>query len=42
MSDAALTQIVEQVHIFARVSPAQKNRIILARKQAEARGWLPG
>jgi P-type Mg2+ transporter len=33
MSDTALTQVVEQVHIFARVSPAQKNRIILALKK---------
>lgn len=33
MSDAALTQVVEQVHVFARVSPAQKNRIILALKK---------
>ncbi len=32
MSDAALAHIVEQTHIFARVSPAQKNRIILALK----------
>jgi P-type Mg2+ transporter len=33
MSDAALTQVVEQVNVFARVSPAQKNRIILALKK---------
>jgi Mg2+-importing ATPase len=33
MSDTALTQVVEQVHVFARVSPAQKNRIILALKE---------
>jgi P-type Mg2+ transporter len=32
MSDAALSQVVEQVNVFARVSPAQKNRIILALK----------
>ncbi|HEX7737336.1 MAG TPA: magnesium-translocating P-type ATPase [Ktedonobacteraceae bacterium] len=32
MSDAALGHIVEQTHVFARVSPAQKNRIILALK----------
>ncbi len=32
MSDAALSQIVEQVNVFARVSPVQKNRIILALK----------
>ncbi len=32
MSDTALTQVVEQVNVFARVSPAQKNRIILALK----------
>ena len=32
MSDTALTHIAEQVSIFARVSPAQKNRIILALK----------
>jgi P-type Mg2+ transporter len=33
MSDIALTHVVEQVHVFARVSPAQKNRIILALKR---------
>jgi Mg2+-importing ATPase len=33
MSDTALTQVVEQVNVFARVSPAQKNRIILALKK---------
>ena len=33
MSDAALTHVVEQVNVFARVSPAQKNRIILALKR---------
>jgi Mg2+-importing ATPase len=33
MSDAALSQVVEQVNVFARVSPAQKNRIILALKR---------
>ncbi len=33
MSDVALTHVVEQVHVFARVSPAQKNRIILALKR---------
>jgi P-type Mg2+ transporter len=32
MTDPALAQIVEEVNIFARVSPAQKNRIILALK----------
>ncbi len=32
ISDAALSQVVEQVNVFARVSPAQKNRIILALK----------
>ncbi|HTK11031.1 MAG TPA: magnesium-translocating P-type ATPase [Ktedonobacteraceae bacterium] len=32
MSDAALAHVVEQTDIFARVSPAQKNRIILALK----------
>lgn len=32
MSDPALAQVVEQVHVFARVSPAQKNRILLALK----------
>jgi Mg2+-importing ATPase len=39
MSDTALTQIVEQVHVFARVSPAQKNRILLALKK---RGHVVG
>jgi Mg2+-importing ATPase len=33
MSDTALPQVVEQVNVFARVSPAQKNRIILALKK---------
>jgi len=32
MSDPALAHVVEQTSIFARVSPAQKNRIILALK----------
>jgi len=32
MSDTALTHIAEQTNVFARVSPAQKNRIILALK----------
>jgi P-type Mg2+ transporter len=32
MSDAALAHIVEQTNVFARVSPAQKNRIIMALK----------
>jgi Mg2+-importing ATPase len=32
MTDAALAHMVEQSTIFARVSPAQKNRIILALK----------
>jgi Mg2+-importing ATPase len=33
MSDSALAQIAEQTEVFARVSPAQKNRIILALKR---------
>src|SRR5437764_9593466 len=32
MTDAALTHVAEQTDVFARVSPAQKNRIILALK----------
>lgn len=32
MSDPALAHVVEQTSVFARVSPAQKNRIILALK----------
>jgi P-type Mg2+ transporter len=32
MSDDALAQVVEQVNVFARIAPAQKNRIILALK----------
>jgi P-type Mg2+ transporter len=32
MSDEALAKVVEQVNVFARVSPRQKNRIILALK----------
>jgi Mg2+-importing ATPase len=39
MTDAALAHVVEQVDVFARVSPAQKNRIILALK---ARGHVVG
>lgn len=33
MSDTALTHVAERVDIFARVSPMQKNRIILALKE---------
>src|SRR5258708_28967251 len=33
MSDSALAHVAEQTTVFARVSPAQKNRIILALKQ---------
>src|SRR5581483_6072771 len=33
MSDAALFATVEQVDVFARVSPAQKNRIIRTLKR---------
>ncbi len=32
MSDAALAHVAEQTRVFARVSPAQKNRIIVALK----------
>ena len=32
MSDSALDHVVENTHIFARVSPAQKTRILLALK----------
>ncbi len=32
MTDDALAKVVEQVNVFARVAPAQKNRIILALK----------
>lgn len=39
MSDAALQHIAEQTSVFARVSPAQKNRIILALKH---RGHVVG
>src|ERR1700757_624241 len=39
MSDDALGAIVEQVDVFARVSPAQKNRIIRALKR---RGHVVG
>jgi len=35
MTDAALSQVVEQVNVFARVSPVQKNRIILALKHSK-------
>jgi len=33
MTDSALAHVVEQTSVFARVSPAQKNRIILALKR---------
>jgi Mg2+-importing ATPase len=33
MTDTALAHVVEQTFVFARVSPAQKNRIILALKR---------
>ncbi len=39
MSDAALGHVAEQTEVFARVSPAQKNRIILALKN---RGHVVG
>lgn len=30
MSDAALAHVAEQAHVFARLSPAQKNRVLVA------------
>jgi Mg2+-importing ATPase len=33
VSDEALTALVERVHLFARVTPAQKNRVIRALKR---------
>ncbi len=39
MSDPALAHVADQVTVFARVSPAQKNRIILALKR---RGHVVG
>lgn len=39
MSDAALAQVSEQATVFARVSPAQKNRVIIALK---SRGHVVG
>lgn len=39
MSDGALAQVSEQATVFARVSPAQKNRIIIALKN---RGHVVG
>ncbi len=39
MTDAALAQVAEQTTVFARVSPAQKNRIIMALKR---RGHVVG
>jgi Mg2+-importing ATPase len=39
MTDAALAQVSEQATVFARVSPAQKNRIIIALK---SRGHVVG
>ena len=32
MTDPALARVAEQTHLFARISPAQKNRILLALK----------
>jgi P-type Mg2+ transporter len=41
MSDTALAHVAEQAHVFARVSPAQKNRILLALKhRGHAVGFL--
>ena len=40
MDDSALAHVAEESHVFARVSPAQKNRIILALKHREPRGRL--
>jgi len=34
MTDPALTVVSQQTHVFARISPAQKNRILLALKHA--------
>jgi len=34
MTDPALTVVAQQAHAFARISPAQKNRILLALKHA--------
>ena len=39
MTDTALAHVAEQTTVFARVSPAQKNRIILALKR---RGHVVG
>lgn len=39
MSDSALAQVAEQATVFARVSPAQKNRVIIALKN---RGHVVG
>lgn len=39
MTDAALAHVAEQADVFARVSPAQKNRVILALK---SRGHVVG
>ncbi|HEX9411866.1 MAG TPA: magnesium-translocating P-type ATPase, partial [Ktedonobacterales bacterium] len=41
MSDSALQQVAERTTIFARVSPAQKNRVILAlKRRGHAVGFL--
>ncbi|MFL6414312.1 MAG: magnesium-translocating P-type ATPase [Bryobacteraceae bacterium] len=41
MTDSALDHVVEQTSVFARVSPAQKNRIILAlRRRSHVVGYL--
>ncbi len=41
MTDPALAQVAEEFHVFARVSPAQKNRIVLALKsRAHVVGYM--
>jgi Mg2+-importing ATPase len=41
LDDAALGHLAEQASVFTRVSPAQKNRIILALKR-RSRAWVHG
>jgi Mg2+-importing ATPase len=41
MTDPALAHVAEETHVFARISPAQKNRILLALKHnAHAVGFM--
>ncbi len=42
MTDEALAAVVEDANVFARVTPAQKDRIINALEEQRACCWLYG